>query len=208
MLWEGGILTDSMLGYNMFAYCGNNPVNMCDCGGDCPHNGNVVEVYSKNCLFCNPNTHMHEELFSNMLKFSIIGRSQQKDLGGGWTARIYPENSSTGTKRHIHVEKNGKKYSQNEDGSPHDGSSGKPDKKVIIALKNKMNWDWNKKEQSYKFSINPSILHLYNCGMETGNCTCGILHTFSISGYIPIFGGENYAIPTPVPYCSPKFVFS
>ena len=92
------------------------------------------------------------------MRSAFIGYSQQKDLGGGWTARIDRGNSSTKTKRHIHVEKNGREYSQNEDGSPHDGSSGKPDKKVIAALKNKMNWDWNKKEQSYKFSKNPSSL--------------------------------------------------
>ena len=26
-----------ILGYNMFAYCNNNPTLFCDCSGDCPH---------------------------------------------------------------------------------------------------------------------------------------------------------------------------
>ena len=32
-----GQLNGNFLGLNMYAYCENNPVNMCDCGGNCPH---------------------------------------------------------------------------------------------------------------------------------------------------------------------------
>ena len=37
-----------LLGFNMFAYCGNNPVCNCDCRGTCPHRPN----YLGDCIDC------------------------------------------------------------------------------------------------------------------------------------------------------------
>ena len=72
--------------------------------------------------------------------------SQVIDLGGGWYCRIDAGNESTGTKRHIHVWKNGESYAQNDDGSPHDkgnNSSGKLPRKIQKRLEKKTGWDYN-----------------------------------------------------------------
>ena len=59
---------------------------------------------------------------------------------------------STGTKRHIHIIKGTKYYSQNIDGSPHDGSTGSPPKSVRDYLKDKGIWDWDENERGYFFA--------------------------------------------------------
>ena len=66
----------------------------------------------------------------------------------GWDIRFDRANSSKG-KSHVHVEKGKKSYSQNDDGSPHDGSVGEPPQKVKDELED-MGWDWDGKEQAYK----------------------------------------------------------
>jgi RHS repeat-associated protein len=71
------------------------------------------------------------------------------DLGKGWKARIDPADTNTLEQRHAHVYGDGKKYTQNKDGSPGDGSSGKPPKKVLKKLEEKTGWDWNKKAKAY-----------------------------------------------------------
>ena len=43
----------AVLEANTFTYCLNNPINMCDCTGTCPHNGLIAELYNPNCSGCN-----------------------------------------------------------------------------------------------------------------------------------------------------------
>jgi len=71
-----------------------------------------------------------------------VATSKDTTIKNGWTYRIDKANPKTNTKRHIHIEKNGKKYSQNEDGSPHDGSTGAPPNRILKELKEKNIWDW------------------------------------------------------------------
>ena len=40
-----------LIGYNMYAYCGNNPIMYCDCTGTCQHNG-VAKGTGKDCKDC------------------------------------------------------------------------------------------------------------------------------------------------------------
>ena len=68
------------------------------------------------------------------------------DLGGGITARIDPARYEGG-KRHIHVQYQGKKYAQNDDGST-SHKSGDPPNSVKKVLKKKLNWDWDGKNSN------------------------------------------------------------
>ena len=74
------------------------------------------------------------------------------ELWGGWYYRIDPANTSTNTKRHIHITNFKKEYIQNEDGSPHDkgrGQKGKLSSTVNKKLKKKTGWDYNGKRESF-----------------------------------------------------------
>ena len=106
-------LLNTMCSLNLFAYCGNQPVDRYDYSG-------LSTVYT---------------------------------LSNGWKYRIDPPNTSTKTKRHIHIYKDGYNYSQNDDGSPHDGSSDEPPNSVKKELKNKGVWDWDAKAKEYNESL-------------------------------------------------------
>lgn len=67
----------------------------------------------------------------------------------GWKYDIHNQRDSTKTKKHIHIEKGKDKYSQNEDGSPHDGTTGSPPNSVKKELKEKGIWDWDANAEKY-----------------------------------------------------------
>ena len=115
--------------------------------------------------------------------------------------RIDSQNPGKGEKRHIHVEKGGEKYSQNEDGSNHKKGSGNPPNSVIKELKKKFNWDWVKKEESYQNSLNPLVLHIEGCNIEKGECECGTGYSimWDTHGVGPIVDSPNIPITPPVP---------
>ena len=74
------------------------------------------------------------------------------DLGKGWHGRIERGTSGKDYRRHIHVYKADKMWSQNDDGSPHDdgkNSPGAPPKKVLKNLKDQKGWDWAAKEKEW-----------------------------------------------------------
>ena len=84
-------------------------------------------------------------------------RGTKFELGKGWFFRIDPPSGGNGTQRHIHVWKEGgPKYSQNADGSPHDGLTGVPPKWVRQRLENMKRWIW--KEQEISLEPTPSPL--------------------------------------------------
>ena len=72
------------------------------------------------------------------------------DLGQGWNWRIDPPSAGNGAQRHIHIWKNGvPRYSQNEDGSVHDGLFGDPPKWIQKKLRELKKWDWkNEKKET------------------------------------------------------------
>ncbi len=82
------------------------------------------------------------------------GYSPTYSLGNGWSYRIDKKNTSTKTKKHIHVFNGRKTYSQNDDGSPHDGSTGSPPKSIKKKIKENSGWDWDAKEKQYKDNQN------------------------------------------------------
>jgi len=74
------------------------------------------------------------------------------EIGRGWSYRIDPENTSTGTQRHIHIWKDGKSYAQNEDGSPHDKNNnqgGQLPNWVQKTVLQRSGWDYNGKRNSF-----------------------------------------------------------
>ena len=85
--------------------------------------------------------------------YRVGGGSRWEELVGPWKYRIDSANTNTKTQRHIHVVngRTGDKYSQNEDGSPHDkgrGQGGKLPNKVQKALLKK-GWDYNGKREDF-----------------------------------------------------------
>ena len=72
------------------------------------------------------------------------------DLGQGWNWRIDPPSAGNGAQRHIHIWKNGvPRYSQNENGSVHDGLFGDPPKWIQKKLRELKKWDWkNEKKET------------------------------------------------------------
>ena len=74
----------------------------------------------------------------------FVGRTFE--LGNGWFYRIDPPSGGSSTQRHIHVWKSGwPEYSQNADGSPHDGLEGTPPKWVRKKLSDMKKWEWKDK---------------------------------------------------------------
>lgn len=99
-----------------------------------------------NCFaYCNccPTMYVDEDGF--------VGKTFE--LGDGWFFRIDPPSAGDGTQRHIHVwKKGGPEYSQNADGSPHDGLEGALPKWVRKKLSDMNKWKWKDK----KTDPNPS----------------------------------------------------
>ena len=99
-----------------------------------------------NCFaYCNccPTMYVDEDGF--------VGKTYE--LGDGLSFRIDPPSAGDGTQRHIHVwKKGGPEYSQNADGSPHDGLEGAPPKWVRKKLSDMNKWKWKDK----KTDPNPS----------------------------------------------------
>lgn len=67
---------------------------------------------------------------------------------GQWKWEIHTRHTTNG-QRHIHITDGNKEYVQNDDGSPRDGSSGRPSNKIRKHLKEKGKWDWDAKEKAY-----------------------------------------------------------
>jgi len=81
------------------------------------------------------------------------------DLGRGWEGRIERHGSGRGMQRHVHIINGNREWSQNEDGSPHDGgknSPGSPPKRVLDKLKGEKGWDWVIKEMNWLTKIEKS----------------------------------------------------
>ena len=136
-----------VIGWNMFAYCGNNPVAFSDPSGN------------------------------RLVQAPIEGGCGWTDLFGPWRFRIDQQNTNTKTKRHIHVQNTRTKeeYIQNDDGSPHDegrGQKGKLPSRVQKALIDKAGWDYNgnRKRHYEKTSItvrdDGTLLYVYADGTQ------------------------------------------
>jgi len=80
----------------------------------------------------------------------LVKTKKYGELSKGWKYRIDSENDGTRTNRHIKIWKGKDSYSQNDDGSPHDGSSGKPPKHIRNELKEDGIWDWDANESKLK----------------------------------------------------------
>jgi RHS repeat-associated protein len=79
--------------------------------------------------------------------------SKTFDIGKGWTMRVEQHGSGPGMQKHVVlIDKSGKEYAQNDDGSPHDKPSSPPNsiKKAIKKGVGKApKWDWDKLENDW-----------------------------------------------------------
>ena len=131
---------------NMFAYCGNNPVLNADDSGE--FFGAIIGIgllVTGMILACTSSNKVEPAPKSVV----ALGSIKTGNTKSGWEYNIHKPDDSTKTKRHIHIKKGREKYSQNEDGSPHDGTTGSPPNSVKKELKKKGVWDWDKKERDY-----------------------------------------------------------
>ena len=198
----------------MFAYCGNNPVVRIDSSGQFFGSALLLGGLLLAGLFlsgCSQQTSQPTSSGESTKRNDLTTRpnpntgTYEFDIGKGWTARIDHENSNTLTKKHIHVQKNELKFSQNIDGSPHDGSSGSPPNSVKKQLKKKLDWDWDKKDRSWKNSQDSTILHC--CSPEEqamGECEC--YSSFVPNG--PYISGISGGGGIPAPAVNPWYVIA
>ena len=199
-----------ILSYNMFAYCGNNPVNYSDPTGGFSIKalfqkvGNRVKGYLESFAndYSGPSIDAITGAAPSVAPSVAAGITYK--LSKGWKARIDSQDTNTKVKRHIHVSRDGEHYAQCEDGEPHDGTTGTPPKSVLKELKQTVGWDWNKKAGSWANKNNYFILHYCPVGaLDSGDCVC----TTPFIGYgplvNPVVSGNPYALPISVPYQAP-----
>ena len=135
---------DDIISYNLFAYCSNNPINFSDPSGNLKIWSKIKEKV-KGFLKGFTSDYISESSKVSTAVSTAIITGKNISVGKGWTARIDRPNDNTKTQKHIHVEKGKLRYSQNEDGSKHDGNSsnGSPPSSVKKTLKEKLGWDWD-----------------------------------------------------------------
>jgi len=127
-----------ILSLNIFAYCNNNAVTMCDQSGFRP-------IYTMGEETNAMREASYRVMNNNAINQTIV-YSQMKDLGyKKWRYRHDPANNSTRENEHVHIEGNGKKCKQDILGNRRKGenSLGDPPQKAKDALKEKDGWDWD-----------------------------------------------------------------
>ena len=153
-----------VLDANMSAYCRNNPINCYDPTGnttwkevqtllasDEQTNFTIQDVTTAQKLNFGPNDDV-PFLTAKMGLDSRFGIGIGAVTYGsykGYTWNIHTVDTSTKTNKHIHIEAFGKTYSQNIDGSPHDGSTGSPPNTMKKHLKERGIWDWDANQEKY-----------------------------------------------------------
>ena len=184
---SGRFITEDPIrdGVNWYVYCSGNPVLFVDSTGlkDVPIRDTIVGLggsvtwYSENNVakieldgqtiyaYNNDKNGSYFKIDDNGQKVmycddELLFKSLAVvvDLGKGWQGRI--ERNTSGNnygKKHIHIYNGKESYSQNEDGSPHDGSKGSPPKAVKKKLKELKGWDWDANEDEWVNKIDISI---------------------------------------------------
>jgi len=159
------------VGYNMFAYCNNSPIMYIDVCGDIPIHFSVIF-------------------------FPIALAKRGIEFYQGWKYRIDPPDPDIKVKRHIHIWKGGNKYSQNEDGTPHD-KGGQPPTKEINILKNKGIWEWkpNPEDEPKKKSISDSDLIYSSLEQDQEMIAQAMIATHTVFFLFCFgYGGESVAV--------------
>ncbi len=107
---------------------------------------------------------LYSYCYNNSVMYTDIdGRTPKSIIWKGW--KIFIHGPHGYGQKHIHVNKGSDKYSQNIDGTPHDGSTGNPTNTVIDLMDKKLGWKWinqfaflpEKKPFIYAFPILDSL---------------------------------------------------
>ena len=199
-------------GLNWYVYCGNNPVMFTDplglkhiplrstiaeLGGtvfwDSKTGGVTISLDGRTTYASNGDSNgnfIQGDVMYSDDSWLFTALASIFDLGNGWTGRIERDTSGGRYDKHVHVYKGNKAYAQNEDGSPHDGSTGGPPNKQKKNLKNQKGWDWDAKEDDWasKVDITPGI---------DGN---GWLITYPSGRVVTIFNPLIMGISVQAPY--------
>ena len=158
---------DSILGgngeYNLYVYCGSNPINRVDPSGLYW----IGDVTGKRYDYIGCVTRAEIERYEGGMQNITYYSDQESSVStvprigplgsiyykiNGWDIRIDQANTNSNTQRHIHFTHGTTKYSQNIDGSPHDGTKGSPPKKLLKQVKEKGIWDWEANRASWEKS--------------------------------------------------------
>ena len=141
-----------ILGNNMFAYCENNPVNYFDPIGQWKLWNKFKTKVKKFLNDFISDYNLESNDIVAVTSSAAIVTNKNIDIGKGWKARLDTADQNSKTQTHIHVEKGNLKYSQNEDGSKHDGHStkGSPPNSVKKKIKKQLGWDWDGNLQKFQ----------------------------------------------------------
>jgi len=167
--------SSSILSSNMHSYCDNNPVGNADpmgtitwyqmqlsvVNGD--HLYTVIDVTKAQKAGYGPDDEIPNTF--PMPNLSIAYGSIRDGNYRGWEWRIDTSNSGTRTQTHIHIAKFDEKYSQNIDGSPHDGSTGSPPNSLKKHLKKNNIWDWDANQNKFDNNSKKNVVGYGDDGM-------------------------------------------
>ena len=223
---DGLIESDSLVP-NLFAYCGNNPVNYNDSSGYWKNvNTDLWQAEKGDSLwglavqetgnganwtqfgYLGDSTKLK---VGQHIRISASAQAKFTDLGGGWGYRLDRGSVRTHEQRHVHLYYKGSEYtSQNIDGQPkHKKTYKEPPNSVKKKLKEAIGWDWDGNVKSYSRHTT-NIAANDSCGWIMGKCTCATTDYSFLLGraHVPSPSG-SYSIPLPIhstaPAISPYF---
>nr|WP_242871678.1 RHS repeat-associated core domain-containing protein [Acetanaerobacterium elongatum] len=178
----------SIISYNLFAYCDNNPIIYRDPSGH-------FKLWDQFLGFIKSFFGIDDKQVDAITSAApaIIGTSIP--LSKGYSVRI-DQPRVKNDQKHIHVEKNKSEVAnQNEDGTPHHknkNKKGEPPNSIKKEIKEKTGWDWDANVN--KIAVNIEV-------------------PYGLPGFIyaPVPGSGTYSIPDfnfiPGPLGDPIFIF-
>ena len=179
--------------------------------------------------YCGNNPVINIDSTGMLFERTAGGGGRTIELGNSWYYRIDPPNTTTETKRHIHIWNKKKEYIQNDDGSPHDkgrGEKGKIPKWLNNKLIEKAGWDYNGNRKSffeetsckyhvegiqYSFADGTTVFRSYNPYLQTWHSIDsyeGVYFRSIITSRSNSNTAQTFYLPIIGPVTLPSFSFS